>query len=100
MKALRHSPIRIDTVERVAICSGSGGSLIESAEAAGADVYLSADFKYHDFVDADRMIVVDAGHFETEICAIDILFEILSKKLSNFALRKSMRTKNPVRYMI
>lgn len=100
VKALRHSPIRIDKVERVAICSGSGGSLIESAEAAGADVYLSADFKYHDFVDADRMILVDAGHFETEICAIDILFDILSKKLSNFAPHKSARCENPVRYMI
>lgn len=100
VKALRHSPIRIDKVERVAICSGSGGSLIESAEAAGADLYLSADFKYHDFVDADRMILVDAGHFETEICAIDILFDILSKKLSNFATHKSARCENPVRYMI
>lgn len=100
VKALRHSPIRIDKVERVAICSGSGGSLIESAEVAGADLYLSADFKYHDFVDADRMILVDAGHFETEICAIDILFDILSKKLSNFATHKSARCENPVRYMI
>lgn len=98
--ALRHSPVRIESIRRVAICSGAGGSLTEAAEKAGADLYLSAEFKYHDFVDADRMILVDAGHFETEICAIDILFEILSKKLSNFALRKSMRTKNPVRYMI
>lgn len=100
VEALRHSPIRTDKVERVAICSGSGGSLIESAERAGADLYLSADFKYHDFVDADRMILVDAGHFETEICAIDILFDILSKNLSNFAPHKSALCQNPVRYMI
>lgn len=100
IKALRHSPIRVDSVRRVAICSGSGGSLIEAAEAAGADVYISADFKYHNFVDADRMILVDAGHFETEICAIDILFELLSKKISNFAVRKSARIENPVCYMV
>lgn len=100
VKALRHSPVRIDRVERVAICSGSGGGLIERAEAAGADLYLTADLKYHSFVDADRMILVDAGHFETEICAIDILFDILSKKISNFAVRKSQTAQNPVRYLI
>lgn len=99
LKVLRHSPVRVESVRRVAICSGAGGSLIEAAEAAGADLYLSADFKYHDFVDADRMILVDAGHFETEICAIDILFEILSKKISNFATHKSARSENPTCYM-
>ena len=100
VRALRHSPVRIEKVERVAICSGSGGSLIERAEAAGADLYLTSDLKYHSFVDADRMILVDAGHFETEICAIDILFDILSKKISNFAVRKSQTAQNPVRYLI
>ncbi len=100
VKALRHSPIRCERVQRVAICSGSGGSLIPQAEAAGADAYLAADFKYHNFVDADRMILVDAGHFETEICAIDILFELLSKKISTFAVRKSTRCENPVCYMV
>ena len=97
---LRHSPIRIEKVERVAICTGSGGSLIGEAEAAGADLYLSADFKYHDFVDADRMILVDVGHFETEIFASDILFEILSKKISTFAPHKSTCSENPVHYMV
>ncbi len=100
VSVLRHSPVRIDRVERVAICTGSGGSLIGEAEAAGADLYLSADFKYHDFVDADRMILVDAGHFETEIFAIDILFEILSKKISTFAPHKSTCSENPVHYMV
>lgn len=100
IKALRHSAVRVESVSRVAICSGSGGGLISAAEAAGADVYIAADFKYHDFVDADRMILVDAGHFETEICAIDILFELLSKKIPTFAVRKSARGENPVCYMV
>jgi dinuclear metal center YbgI/SA1388 family protein len=100
VRALRHSAIRQKNLQRVAICSGSGGSLIPQAERAGADLYLAADFKYHDFVDADRMILVDAGHFETEICAIDILFELLSKKIHTFAVRKSARCENPVRYMV
>lgn len=97
-KVLRHSTPRIDKVAKVAICTGSGGSLIATAEAAGADLYLSADFKYHDFVDADRMILVDAGHFETEIFAIDILFDILSKKISTFAPRKSACAENPMHF--
>lgn len=97
---LRHSPVRCERVSRVAICTGSGGSLIADAAAAGADLYLSADFKYHDFVDADSMLLVDAGHFETEIFAIDILFDILSKKISTFAPRKSTCAENPVHYMV
>ena len=98
--ALRHSAVRVDSVKRVAICSGSGGGLIEAAEKSGADLYLAADFKYHDFVDADRMVLVDAGHFESEICAIEILFDILSKKITTFALRKSACAENPVKYKI
>ncbi|MBR4850995.1 MAG: Nif3-like dinuclear metal center hexameric protein [Tidjanibacter sp.] len=90
VEALRHSTVRVESVQRVAICSGSGGSLVEVAEKSGADVYISADFKYHDFVDADRMVLVDVGHFESEICAIEILFDILSKKITTFALRKSV----------
>ena len=100
VKALRHSTVRLDKVQRVAICSGSGGGLVEVAENAGADLYLAADFKYHDFVDADRMVLVDAGHFETEICAIEILFDILSKKITTFALRKSACAENPVKYKV
>lgn len=98
--ALRHSEIRRERVQRVAICSGSGGGLIEAAERTEADLYLAADFKYHDFVDADGMTLVDAGHFETEICAIEILFDILSKKITTFALRKSVCAVNPVKYKI
>ena len=100
VRALRHSTPRRESVSRVAICTGSGGSLIAAAEAAEADLYLSADFKYHDFVDADKMILVDAGHFETEIFAIDILFDILSKKISTFAPQKSKECTNPVHYMV
>lgn len=100
VEALRHSTVRTPQVQRVAICSGSGGGLIEEAERAGADIYIAADFKYHDFVDADRMVLVDVGHFESEICAIEILFDILSKKITTFAPRKSACAENPVKYKI
>lgn len=100
VEALRHSTVRTPQVQRVAICSGSGGGLIEEAERAGADIYIAADFKYHDFVDADRMVLVDVGHFESEICAIEILFDILSKKITTFAPRKSACAENPVKYKV
>ncbi len=100
-KALRYSEPHKRVVRRVAICSGAGGSLIECARSAGADVYIAADFKYNDFLDADReLVIVDAGHFETEYCAIDILFEIIRKKIPNFALYKSKCSRNPINYLV
>lgn len=98
--ALRHSAVVSDEVRRVAFCTGSGASLIGAARAAGADLYVTADLKYNDFMAPDgALTVVDAGHFETEYCAIDILFGILSKNLRTFAVRKSVSSRNPVNYL-
>lgn len=101
IEVLRHSPIATQKVCRVAVCSGSGGSLIERAAMAGAELYLAGDFRYHDYLALDgRMTIADIGHFESEICAIDILFEILSKKIPTFALQKSMCSVNPIDSLI
>lgn len=101
VQALRHGDIVRPTVRRVAICTGAGGSLIDEALAAEADIYLTADLRYNDFMRHEgRMILVDMGHFESEYCAIEILFDILSKKLPIFAIRKSVRSRNPVNYMV
>jgi len=101
VQALRHGDIVRPTVRRVAICTGAGGSLIDEALAAEADIYLTADLRYNDFMrHEERMILVDMGHFESEYCAIEILFDILSKKLPIFAIRKSVRSRNPVNYMV
>ena len=98
--ALRHSDIVKPQVERVAICTGSGGSLIDEARAAGADIYLTADLRYNDFMRHENSIILaDMGHFESEYCAIQILFDILSKKIPIFAVRKSVCSRNPVNYM-
>ena len=80
--------------------NGSGGSLIGEALASGADIYITADLKYNDFMrHENRIILADMGHFESEYCAIQILFDILSKKLCIFAVRKSVCSRNPVNYM-
>ena len=100
VKALRHSDIVKPEVSRVAVCTGAGASLIDVARESGADLYLTADLKYNDFMrHENRIILADMGHFESEYCAIQILFDILSKKLCIFAVRKSVCSRNPVSYM-
>ncbi len=99
VRAVRHSaPVRAE-IRRVAVCTGAGASLIGDARAAGADLYVTADLKYNDFMTPDgALIVADIGHFESEYCAIELLFEILSKKMFTFAIRKSEHSRNPINY--
>lgn len=81
LPCLRHSAIATDSVRRVAVCGGSGSEFIEAAGAAGAQLYLTADLKYHDFQRAEgRLTLVDGGHFETERQILDVFYELISKK--------------------
>ena len=101
--AVRYSDLPSDEamVRRVAICTGSGGSLIDEALAAEADIYITADLRYNDFMRGDnRMILADIGHFESEFCAIRLLFDIISKKMCTFAVRKSVCSRNPIHYLV
>ncbi len=98
--AIRHSDLTPPIVRRVAVCTGAGASLIGEACRAGADLYLTADLKYNDFMTPDgALTVADIGHFESEYCAIEILFDILSKKLRTFAVLRSKATRNPISYL-
>lgn len=99
--AIRYSDVCFDKISKVAICTGAGGSQIEDAVRAGAELYLSADFRYNNFMDADsRIIIADIGHFESEYCAIDLLYDIITKKISTFALCKSETSRNPINYLV
>ena len=101
VRVVRHSDIASPEVRRVAVCTGAGASLIGDARRAGADIYLTADMKYNDFMLPDgALTVADIGHFESEYCAIGILFDILSKNLITFAVRKSECSRNPVNYLV
>ena len=101
VRVVRHSDIATPTVRRVAVCTGAGASLIGDARRAGADIYVTADMKYNDFMTPDKALTVaDIGHFESEYCAIRILFDILSKNLCTFAVRKSECSRNPVNYLV
>lgn len=99
-ECLRHTAPARKKVATVALCGGSGASFVHDAIEAGADIYVSADFKYHDFFSAEgRITLVDAGHFETERCTIDIFYDILTKKFTNFAVRQTSAYTNPVIYL-
>ncbi|MDE6485279.1 MAG: Nif3-like dinuclear metal center hexameric protein [Duncaniella sp.] len=86
-------------VTRVALCGGSGGEFIPAAIGAGAQVYITSDVRYHDFVDyRDRILVVDTGHYESEKCTTILLSRIISKKFPNFAVGISASETNSITY--
>lgn len=97
---LRHSPLLGRPIRRVAVCGGAGSFLISKALAAGADLFVTADIKYHDFFLADgRMVLADIGHFESEQFTIDLLADHLAEKFLNFAVLKTSISTNPVNYL-
>ncbi len=97
---IRHTRVVKDKIQRVALCGGAGASFAKEAIKANADIYISADFKYHDFFGYENgMMVADIGHFESEKFAIDIFYEILMKKLTNFAVYITKHVSNPIIYL-
>lgn len=101
LKIIKHTAFNGKACKKIAVCGGAGSFLINSAKAAGADVYITADIKYHEFFDADgKILIADIGHFESEQFTIDLLFEILSNKFPNFALLKTGINTNPVEYFV
>lgn len=85
-------------ISRIAMCGGAGSDMISDALAAGAQMYLSGDISYHNFFTPDGLMIMDIGHFESEIDITGILFSVIRKKFPNFAVRVSERMENPVRY--
>ena len=97
---VRHTALRGRPVQRVAVCGGAGSFLVSDALRAGADVFVSADFKYHEFFDAEgRLVIADIGHFESEQFTIELLFNLIREKFPNFALHLTETTTNPVHYL-
>ena len=97
---IRHTQLNKNTVKRVALCGGAGSSFLSDAIAANADVYISGDFKYHEFFDAEnRIIIADIGHFESEQFTKDIFYEIITEKMPTFAVRISDTKTNPINYL-
>lgn len=99
--ALRCTRFNPDTViERIAVCGGAGGEFVADAVDAGAQVYVTADVRYHDFGEwADHILLVDAGHFETESCTKSIFMRLFKEKFANFAVYISASEQNPIKYV-
>lgn len=88
-------------IKRVAVCGGSGSELLEVARRTGADVFVTADFKYHRFFDADGdILIADIGHYESEQFTSELITEYIRKKISNFAVLISKVNTNPISYFI
>lgn len=98
LQVIRFTPVR-KTIRKVAVCGGVGSFLLADALRAGADAFVTADYKYHEFFDAEgRILIADIGHFESEVFTKDLLVEIISKKITNFATCLSEVNTNPVNY--
>ncbi|MBK9282769.1 MAG: Nif3-like dinuclear metal center hexameric protein [Sphingobacteriaceae bacterium] len=100
-KVLRHTKMSDKFVKKVAICGGSGRFLLKNAINSKSDAFLTSDFKYHDFFEVEeKLLLVDAGHFETEQYTPEIFYEIITKKFATFAIHLSKINTNPVNYFI
>ena len=98
-KGIRYSKLTGKSVRKVALCGGSGASLINLAISSEADVFLTSDIKYHDFFKAEnKILLVDTGHFESEKFSGEILKDLIIKKFPKFAVRFSETNTNPINY--
>ncbi|MDQ3072182.1 MAG: Nif3-like dinuclear metal center hexameric protein [Bacteroidota bacterium] len=96
---IRHSPLTSKPIKRVAVCGGSGSFLLNKAMAQMADVFVTSDFKYHQFFEAEgRIIIADIGHYESEQWTADLIVEKLNENFPNFAVSKSAVCTNPINY--
>ena len=99
LPVIKYTRLRGKSVKKVALCGGAGSFLISRALANGADFYISSDIKYHEFFDANGvMVIADIGHYESEQFTIDMLHEILLEKFPTFAVLKTGLNTNPVNY--
>jgi len=97
---IRHSALRGKPIKKVALLGGSGSFAISNAKQAGADIFLTADLKYHNFYEVENQLVLaDIGHFESERFTKNYIVDFLKKKILNFAIIFSEENTNPVKYL-
>lgn len=98
---IRHTELLPKKIKKVAVCGGSGSFLLQEAIAAGADAFVTADFKYHEFFDADKKLVIaDIGHFESEQFTSDLIIDIIQEKFPDLSVRLTEQNTNPVHYFV
>jgi dinuclear metal center YbgI/SA1388 family protein len=99
LNVIRFADTKAEKIKKVAVCGGVGSFLLADAKRLGADAFVTADYKYHEFFDAENQIMIaDIGHFESEVYTKDLIVEIISKKFTNFASYLSEIDTNPIKY--
>ncbi|MBC6409528.1 MAG: Nif3-like dinuclear metal center hexameric protein [Ekhidna sp.] len=97
---IKHTKLIKERINKVAVCGGSGSFLLSPAIKAGADLFISSDFRYHDYFEAnDDIVIADIGHYESEIYTKDLLHDALTKTFTKFAFRLSKVDTNPIKYL-
>ena len=91
--------VPVEKVGKVALCGGSGSSFISAAMAAGADAYVSGDISYHYFFCREGFMLLDIGHYESEIGIVPAIVSLLKENFLNFAICESTTELNPVNYL-
>jgi dinuclear metal center YbgI/SA1388 family protein len=99
LKVIKHTALTNKNIKKVALCGGSGSFLLKNAINSQSDIYISSDFKYHEFFDAEnKILVADIGHYESEQFTPEIFYEIISNKFPTFASYLTETNTNPVNY--
>lgn len=100
LSCIKYTKLMKKPVQKIAICGGSGSFLLNKAILSGADVFISSDFKYHDYFEAEnRIIIADIGHYESEIFTIELIYDKLTNNFNNFAASLTKVVTNPIKYL-
>lgn len=101
LQVIKHSPLLQKPITKVAVCGGAGSFLIKHAIKAKADIYITADLKYHDYFEHNqKLVIADIGHYESEQFTTMLIINFLQQNFPNFAVLKSEVTTNPVQYFV
>ncbi|MDH5379612.1 MAG: Nif3-like dinuclear metal center hexameric protein [Cyclobacteriaceae bacterium] len=99
LNVVKYTPIQGRGIKKVAVCGGSGKFLLKDAIQHGADVFVTSDFKYHEFFEGEkRVVIADIGHYESEIYTKELISDFLNKKFTTFAVDLSETITNPISY--
>ena len=97
---IRYTSLLNSKIKTVALCGGAGRFLLNAAKQSGADIFITSDFKYHEFFDAEnRILIADIGHYESEQYTMDLIADFLRKKFPKFAIHLSKVNTNPINYL-
>lgn len=100
VQCVRHSELPSHPIRTVAICGGAGAFLLEAAREQGIDCFITGEMHYHDWFDCGDVFAIELGHYESEICAVDLLADVISKAFPGLRVEKAETCTNPIGYFV